>query len=143
MTSRSLALLTASFALAATTIAAVAAMSPAQKSVLDQHLATAKAANPSFAGFSAERGRAFFQGNHIGGKPDSPSCTSCHTANPAKVGKTRAGKTIEPMAASVNPNRFTNPADVEKWFKRNCGDVLGRQCSINEKGDVLAYLLGL
>lgn len=143
MTSRSLKLLTAGLALAGSTFAAIAAMTPAQRALLDQHAATAKAASPAFQGFSAERGRAFFQGNHTGGKPDSPSCTSCHTTDPAKIGKTRAGKAIEPMAASVNPNRFTNPADVEKWFKRNCGDVLGRECTITEKGDVLTYLLGL
>lgn len=143
MTSKSIKLLVAGLALAGGTFAATAAMTPAQKTVLDQHIAAAKAANPAFQGFSAERGRAFFQGNNTGGKPDSPSCTSCHTADPAKSGKTRAGKTIEPMAASINPNRYTVPADVDKWFKRNCGDVLGRECSITEKGDVLTYLLGL
>ncbi len=143
MITRSLKLFAAGFALAGSTIAAVAAMTPAQKLVLDQHIANAKAASPSFQGFSADRGRAFFQASHTGGKPDSPSCTSCHTNDPTKAGTTRAGKAIEPMAASANPNRFTNPADVEKWFKRNCGDVLGRECSITEKGDVLAYLMSL
>jgi hypothetical protein len=29
---------------------------------------------------------------------------------------------------------------VEKWFKRNCSDVLGRACSAQEKGDLLAWL---
>ena len=32
-------------------------------------------------------------------------------------------------------------AKVEKWFKRNCNDVLGRVCTPLEKGDVLSYLL--
>ena len=45
------------------------------------------------------------------------------------------------MAASANPKRFTDAIEVEKWFKRNCGDVLGRECTAIEKGDVLAYLL--
>jgi hypothetical protein len=30
---------------------------------------------------------------------------------------------------------------VEKWFKRNCNDVLARACTPAEKADVLAYLL--
>jgi hypothetical protein len=47
------------------------------------------------------------------------------------------------MAASASPKRYSDPAEVEKWFKRNCGDVLGRECTATEKGDVLVYLLGL
>lgn len=31
----------------------------------------------------------------------------------------------------------------DKWFKRNCNDVLGRQCTPAERADVLAYLLSL
>ena len=34
-------------------------------------------------------------------------------------------------------------AKVEKWFARNCNDVLGRACTPVEKGDVLAWLLSL
>lgn len=128
-------------ALALTCAAAYAAMSPAQKTIYDKYAAAAKAADGSFTGFSAEKGQAFFQGKHEGGKPDSPSCTSCHTSNIKGVGKSRAGKEIGPMAASVNPKRFTDYADVEKWFGRNCPDVLGRECTVTEKGDVLAYLL--
>jgi hypothetical protein len=143
MTARSFTLAAATLALAGSTLGAMAAMSPAQKAIIDQHTVSAKAASPTFQGFSVERGKSFFQGSHAGGKADSPSCTSCHTADPTKTGKTRAGKAIDPMAASANSNRFTNPADVEKWFKRNCGDVLGRECTITEKGDVLTYLLGL
>jgi hypothetical protein len=121
--------------------AAYAAMSPAQKTVYGQYAAAAKAADAAFADFSAEKGRAFFQGKHTGGKADSPSCTSCHTTNVKATGKSRAGKEIAPMAASANPKRFSDYADVEKWFTRNCPDVLGRECSLSEKGDVLAYLL--
>jgi hypothetical protein len=129
-------------ALAATSVAANAVMNPAQKTVYGQYATAAKTADPAFTDFSAERGQTFFQGRHSGGKQDSPSCTSCHTTNVKNVGKSRAGKEIAPMAASVNPKRFTDYADVEKWFTRNCPDVLGRQCSLTEKGDVLAYLLG-
>ncbi len=132
-----------SAAVAITATAALAEMSAPQKALMDAHAAAAKAADPAFQGFSAERGKAFFQGTHKGGKPDSPSCTSCHTADLTKSGRTRAGKDIGPMAASKAPQRYTDPANVEKWFKRNCGDVLGRECSVTEKGDVLAYLLSL
>lgn len=125
-------------------VPAVAAVpSPAQKAIVDKHASDAKAANAAFTAFSAERGRAFFQGTHKGGKADTPSCTSCHTPDLTKSGKTRAGKDIAPMAVSVNPKRLTDPAEVDKWFKRNCNDVLGRDCTAEEKGDVLVYLLSL
>lgn len=115
----------------------------ARQSVLAGYEAEAKAADPGFSGFDAKRGEAFFTANHAGGKPDTPSCTSCHTTNLKGPGQSKAGKPIEPMAASVNAKRFTDPADVAKWFRRNCNDVLGRECTAAEKGDVLAYLFSL
>jgi mono/diheme cytochrome c family protein len=123
--------------------AALAAMTPAQQALHAQFVTEAKAADPAFAGFSADRGKVFFRDRHTGGKPDTQVCTECHTTDLTKQGKTRAGKDIEPMAASVNPKRYTDKAEVEKWFKRNCNDVLGRECTLAEKGDVLTYLLGL
>lgn len=95
------------------------------------------------ASFSAARGKAFFEARHSGGKPETPSCTTCHTANPRAEGRTRAGKPIAPMAVSANPERFTDPAKIEKWFRRNCKSVLGRECTPAEKGDVLTYLSSL
>ncbi len=53
------------------------------------------------------------------------------------------GKTIGAMAPAFNPERFTDPTKVEKWFRRNCNDVVGRECSVVEKADVLAWLLTL
>lgn len=99
----------------------------------------AKKANPGFSGFSAERGKAFFMAKQAGGKPDTPSCTSCHTDSVKKTGKTRAGKDIAPLAVSVEPTRFTDPEKVDLWFKRNCNSVLGRACTPLEKGDFLAF----
>lgn len=131
-------------ALAVTVGAAWAAATPAQKAVLDQYIASMKAGDASFQNFSADRGKAFFQARHASGKADAPSCTTCHSADLTKAGQqVRTGKTIEPMAASVAPKRYTDPANVEKWFGRNCQDVLGRACTLAEKGDVLAYLLSL
>ncbi|MEJ2117568.1 MAG: DUF1924 domain-containing protein [Alphaproteobacteria bacterium] len=120
---------------------ALAAMSTERQAVYDGYVAAAKKADAAFNGFSSERGRTFFFAKHTGGKQDSPSCTSCHTKDLTKPGKSRAGKEIKPMAASVTPTRFTNARDVEKWFTRNCPDVLGRECTVSEKGDVLAFLL--
>jgi hypothetical protein len=110
--------------------------------LLDKYIAAAKA-EPGYSGPSVERGRAFFFASHAGGKIDTPGCTSCHTKDLTGPGQTQAGKTIEPMAPSVVPTRYTDQANVEKWFKRNCQDVLGRECSAAEKADVLTFLLGL
>ncbi|MFP5443986.1 MAG: DUF1924 domain-containing protein, partial [Betaproteobacteria bacterium] len=35
---------------------------------------------------------------------------------------------------------FTDTAKVDKWFRRNCNDVLSRECTAMEKADVLAYV---
>ncbi len=90
---------------------------------------------------SSERGKTLFKGNFSGGKPDTPSCTTCHSRSPANAGKTRAGKTIEPMALSRTPERYSDLKKVEKWFRRNCKSVLGRVCSAQEKTDFLAFMI--
>jgi hypothetical protein len=98
----------------------------------------AQSANPAFQGFSAARGEKFFREKH----GNDWSCSSCHTDNPAAPGKhVKTEKMIKPFAPASNPERFTDPGKVAKWFKRNCNDVLDRVCTPQEKGDVLAYLL--
>jgi hypothetical protein len=93
---------------------------------------------PGFQGFSAARGEQFFKAKH----GNDWSCSSCHTDNPATLGKhAKTGKPIQPLAPSANAERFSDPDKVEKWFKRNCNDVLGRVCTPQERGDVLSYLL--
>lgn len=94
------------------------------------------------AGFLAARGETLHTQNFSGGKPDTPSCTSCHGKDTRSAGRTRTGKAIEPLALSVTPTRYTDPAKVEKWFKRNCTEVLGRECTPQEKGDWLSFVLG-
>ena len=89
------------------------------------------------------RGEALFLADHTGGKPETPSCTTCHTADPRAQGQARTGKVIEPLAPSANPARFTDSAEVEKWFGRNCNSVLGRDCTPIEKADVVAWLASL
>jgi len=91
-----------------------------------------------FQGFSAARGETFYKNKH----GDDWSCSSCHTLNPAAEGKhAKSDKLIKPLAPSANPERFTETKKIEKWFKRNCNDVLDRECTALEKGDFLAYLL--
>jgi uncharacterized membrane protein len=88
----------------------------------------------------AARGQTFFTSKH--GK--DWSCSSCHTAIPTVDGKhASTGKVIAPMAPSANAERFTDAAKTEKWFRRNCNDVVGRECSAGEKADVIAWLLTL
>jgi hypothetical protein len=102
--------------------------------------AAARQAAPGFAGFSPQRGEEFFTARHGG----EWSCATCHTPDPRRAGRhSTTGKPIEPLAPAANPERFTSPAKVEKWFRRNCNDVLGRACTAAEKGDVLAWLLSL
>jgi len=104
-------------------------------------LATAaKAAEPGFAGFSAERGATFYRSTHGG----DWSCSTCHTDNPAAGGSHAVTKkAIKPLAPAANPTRFSDTAKIEKWFKRNCNDVLKRACTPREQGDFIAYLLSV
>ncbi|RCW27949.1 uncharacterized protein DUF1924 [Ciceribacter lividus] len=118
--------------------AAPANADPARDAILKDYASAA-----GVASFSADAGKALFQANHTGGKPDTPSCTTCHTTDPRQPGKSRVGKVIEPMAVSANPSRFTDAAEVEKWFRRNCTSVLGRECTAEEKGNIITYLSSL
>jgi hypothetical protein len=117
------------------------ALGDSQQPVLDAYAGEAKASDPGFSGFSAERGEQLFRSHFATGKADTPSCTACHTTDPKKTGQTRAGKDIDPMAVSVNPKRFTDQTKVEKWFGRNCRNVLGRECTVTEKGDFITFML--
>ncbi|WP_088278627.1 DUF1924 domain-containing protein [Ideonella sp. A 288] len=110
----------------------------------------ARAATPAelLAGYSSQagsagvatRGQQFFTARQ--GK--EWSCSSCHGATPTGTGKhASTGKPVTPLAPAANPERFTDTAKVEKWFRRNCNDVVGRECTAAEKADVMAWLLAL
>ncbi len=89
---------------------------------------------------NATRGKAFFNSKH----GDEWSCSSCHGAPPTATGKhASTGKSIPPLAPAFNAKAFTDSAKVDKWFRRNCKDVLSRECSAAEKADVMAYLNSL
>jgi hypothetical protein len=86
----------------------------------------------------AARGQQFFTTTH--GK--EWSCSTCHGAVPTSAGKHAAtGKSITALAPAANAERFTDPAKTEKWFRRNCNDVVGRECTATEKADMLSWLL--
>jgi hypothetical protein len=72
------------------------------------------------------------------------SCASCHNSPPTTTGKhASTAKPIQPLAPAFNTQAFTDTAKIDKWFKRNCRDVMKRECTPTEKLDVLAYLLSL
>ncbi len=132
-------LLTGMLALLSLT-ATQAALAVTPTEILSSLEATAKQTDRGVRSFSAQRGGQFFKATHA----NEWSCASCHGNDATATGKhAKTGKAIEPLAPASNAKRFTDPAKVEKWFKRNCNDVLGRACTAQEKGDVLAYLLTL
>lgn len=97
---------------------------------------TAKAGSPAVPA----RGQQFFTARH----GQEWSCASCHGAVPTQAGKhASTGKSIGALAPAFNPERFTDTAKAEKWFRRNCNDVVGRECTAAEKADVLSWLLTL
>jgi cytochrome c553 len=88
----------------------------------------------------AQRGQTLFNNRHGG----EWSCSSCHGSPPTSQGKhSSTGKSIPPLAPAFNAQAFTDTAKTDKWFKRNCKDVLSRECSAQEKADVLAYLINI
>lgn len=121
----------------ALTTALMAALSPLAHAMTP---ADQLAAYSAQAGAPAQpaRGQQLFTSKH--GK--EWSCASCHSGAPTVDGKhASTGKAIGPLAPAFNPERFTDAARSDKWFRRNCNDVMGRECTVAEKADVLAWLL--
>jgi uncharacterized membrane protein len=89
---------------------------------------------------NAAKGEAFFKASH----GQEWQCTSCHSKSPMSGGRhASTDKAIEPLAPAANAKRFTDSAKAEKWFRRNCKDVLARECTAAEKADVLAWLISV
>ncbi|WP_421994472.1 DUF1924 domain-containing protein [Reyranella sp.] len=121
----------------------VAAGDASRDAILAGYAAEARRADPAAGAFSAGRGEALFRGRWAGGDARTPSCTACHTADPRQPGRNaKTGRPIGPVAVSVNPQRFTDPARVEKQFARDCHSVLGRACTPLEKGDYITFMAG-
>ncbi len=69
------------------------------------------------------------------------SCTSCHGKSPLDMGRhAKTRKSIKPMAPTVNPDRYTDLKKIEKWFLRNCKWTYGRECTPQEKANLLSWL---
>ncbi len=93
----------------------------------------------------AAHGKEIWQQQHMQKKlKKRVSCASCHGADLRRSGEhLRTGKRIEPMAPSVNQERLSDPKKIEKWFLRNCKWTWGRECTTQEKADILAFLQSL
>lgn len=92
--------------------------------------------------FSLERGKGLFYkefpNNETG---QMRSCPACHTENLTQSGKhVKTGKIIEPLAPSARPKSLTQVKEITKWLKRNCEWTLGRECTPQEKGDLLVFI---
>ena len=102
----------------------------------------AKQEDPSFTGFSANRGEKIYFSKHVGKRGKRVSCASCHTRNLTAQGENIfTGKRIKPLSPSANPNRFTKVKKVKKWLRRNFKDVYKRIGTAKEKGDVLTFMM--
>lgn len=92
--------------------------------------------------FSATQGATLWKQEIPDSKGNKMACTRCHGLDLTQNGEhKKTHKAIKPMATSANAHRYTDIKKIEKWFKRNCKDTWGRECTAQEKGDLLVYLL--
>ncbi|MCK5445041.1 MAG: DUF1924 domain-containing protein [Rhodospirillaceae bacterium] len=127
---------TVALALVLSAFAATSAEAGPREDIIAKFQAQAEApANPA-------NGEQMYNATYGTGKPDTPKCTTCHGATPQQGGETRTAKLIDPMAVSKTPDRFTDAKKVDKWFRRNCTGVIGRECTAQEKVDFLTFLAG-
>lgn len=116
------------------------------KKLADKYAAAAKVVDPGYSGLSAAAGKVFFNRQLIGFKGNNPgkavACASCHTSNPADPGlHIVTNKPIKPLSPVVNPKRFSSIKNVEIKFTKHCNEVVGSDCTLQEKGNYIAYLL--
>jgi hypothetical protein len=131
--------------------------------LLETYAAQAKADDPAFTSFSAERGRVFYNEPHVVKGAGIWSCSSCHLKEPRYSvrahrtdipcrachvfndwehpnPKDAKKRTIDPFAPSANAKRLNDPQRVETFLRLNCLLLLKRQCTALEKGDVIVWL---
>lgn len=102
----------------------------------------AKNVNPDFAGPSAADGKFFFNRKIKLANGKDMSCASCHTSNPANEGKhIVTGKAIRPLSPAVNFKRFNDIDKVEDEFTKHCNDIIGSDCTAQEKANYITYLM--
>ncbi|WP_265943022.1 DUF1924 domain-containing protein [Dechloromonas sp. A34] len=120
-------------------LASTAGYAETPQQIRQTYVAEATAQQAGFAP-SAKRGEAFFR-QRFTISDKMPGCTSCHTDNPMQAGQHAVtGKSIRPLAVAANTERISDPAKVEKWFGRNCKEVVGRACTPGEKADFVAFV---
>ncbi len=120
-------------------LASLAGQAETPQLIRQAYAAEAAAQQSGFAP-TAKRGDALFR-QRFTNNEKMPACTSCHTENSLNVGQHAVtGKSIRPLAVAANAERFSDPAKVEKWFGRNCKEVIGRACTPAEKADFVAYM---
>lgn len=92
--------------------------------------------------FSASRGEQLWKQEVTAKDGSKLACASCHGTHLTQAGEhNTTHKAIKPMAPSANAERLTDLKKIEKWFKRNCKGTWERECTSQEKGDILVYLL--
>lgn len=70
------------------------------------------------------------------------SCAVCHAESPYAPGRhAGVGESITPLSPEATPGRFRNPDRVEKRFRRDCKEVLGRVCTAAEKADFIKFAM--
>ena len=126
--------------LTALLLAALPAVAETPQQLIAGYSGQAAAAQPGFAS-SAERGRQFYL-RRFAVADKMPNCAACHTDKPTAPGSHAiTGKPIKPLAPAANAERLSSNTKVEKWFKRNCSEVVGRECTPAEKADFLQFLV--
>ena len=120
-------------------LASVASHAETPQQIGQSYAAEAAARQAGFAP-SAKRGETLFR-QRFAHNDKMPTCTSCHTDSPLNAGQHAVtGKAIRPLAVAANGERFADQAKVEKWFGRNCKEVVGRACTPGEKADFVAFV---
>jgi Domain of unknown function (DUF1924) len=134
--------------------------------ILDRYDEMAKQEDAAFAGFSLEHGHELYLQKRVLPVVGAINCASCHMADPREEIIAHKSKVlcrqchvindsehphpqdaklrkIPPLAPSANPKRLTSFGHVEEFLKPNCEMVIGRECTIQEKGDIIAWLISL
>jgi len=119
--------------------------------LIGSNVAMANAVNDMFkqykqsgvSAYSEQNGKILWNKEYKNKKTGKPqNCATCHGSNLELAGKhMRTGKPIKAMALSVNSTRYSDVKKIKKWFKRNCKWTMGRECSVQEQADILAYLV--
>lgn len=105
-----------------------------------KYIQSAKMVDPTFTP-SFVSGKQFFN-RVFKNNGHEVACASCHTKNPADMGKNIVTqKSIKPLSPVVNPKRFTDIDKVENNFTDHCNDIIGADCSAQEKANFITYLL--